>query len=533
VIAWVYLIMLDTRMIFLPRLFLFLALTIVAAGPAWSQEAPVSQTDTTTLHVASRLVVLDVVVLDRNGKFVSNLDRSQFTVTEDKVPQTIRNFDPPTGHEMPPGSAGKMVVQSSADLPKIGNAPVNVLVFDEVNTPFMQLAYARQMMERYLKRMPEVLPVPTLFLAASSKKLAVLHDYTQSRADLLESIRTHTTDTDFTMLTNTLNGGSSGSDNGLVKTLGALTQIASSVHGVPGRKNVIWVGTGYRNATDLNDLSNVDNDKVKAAIQTVTGRMQAAHVTLYLIDPAGVTPRDPGTPDTLDGGIPGSAATGYGAYDPSLGFESLVYTTGGRILPGRNDIDAEIEQTAVEGTRYYTLAYVPTSANDAARPYRKIRVKVSDPSLRVITRDGYFGGEEKVDTVASNAVKKQPKQLLFDLTAAARTTLVYNGLHIEPVPTKNGYLLKVKAADLTWEPQPDGSRRAEVTVVAVGYNNRDKEVGQHAAELKEELGASDVIGPQSQVGFAFPFAVPVGSSRVRIVMRDAGTGTMGSVNTKP
>jgi hypothetical protein len=258
-----------------------------------------------------------------------------------------------------------------------------------------------------------------------------------------------------------------------------------------------------------------------------------AHVTLYLIDPEGVVARDPGNPDSLGSEMPGDAASGYGAYSVGVGFENFVSMTGGRILAGRNDVDAEIGQTAIEGTRYYTLSYVPTSANDAARPYRKISVKVNDPSLRVITRDGYFGGEEKVDTVAPNAVKKQPKQLLFDLTAAARTTLVYNGLHIEPVQTKNGYVLKVKASDLTWEPQPDGSRCAEVTVVAVGYNNRDKEVGQHAAELKEQIEASDVIGPQSQVGFAFAFAVPVGTSRVRLVMRDAATGTMGSVNMKP
>ncbi|HXC97078.1 MAG TPA: VWA domain-containing protein [Edaphobacter sp.] len=521
----------DLRMTLLQGLFLSLIVP-TTTGPIWCQE-PRPQTDTTTLHVASRLVVVDVVVLDRNGKFVPSLDRSQFTVTEDKVPQTIKNFDPPSGHEMPPGSKDKMVVQSSADLPKIGNAPVNILVFDEVNTPFMQLAYARQAMERYLKRMPEVLPVPTLFVAAGARKMAVLHDYTQSRSELLDSIRTHTSDTDFTMLTNTLNGGKSGSDDGLVKTLGALTQIASSVRGVPGRKNIIWVGTGYRNASDLNNLSNADNDKVKAAIQTVTDRMQSAHVTLYMIDPEGIVPRDPGTADSLGNGMPGDPATGYGSYDPHFGFESLVYTTGGRILAGRNDVDAEIGQTAIEGTMYYTLSYVPTSPNDVSRPYRKIRVTVNDSSLRVISRDGYFGGEEKVDTVAPSIAKKQPKQLLFDLTAAARTTLTYNGLHIEPVSTKNGYLLKVKAADLTWEPQQDGSRLAEVTVVAVGYNNRDKEVGQHAAELKQQIEASDVIGPQSQVGFAFPFALPPGTSRVRIVVRDAGTGTMGSANTKP
>jgi len=226
--------------------------------------------------------------------------------------------------------------------------------------------------------MPEVLPVPTLFLAAGSKNLAVLHDYTQSRADLLESIRKHTTDTDFTMLTNTLNGGKSGSDDGPVKTLGALTQIASSVRGVPGRKNVIWVGTGYRNASDLNNLSNVDNDRVKAAIQTVMGRMQAAHVTLYLIDPEGVVARDPSTPDVLGDELPGDAASGFGSYDPRIGFESLVYTTGGRILAGRNDVDAEIGQTTIEGTQYYTLSYVPTSTHDAAQLYRKISVKVND-----------------------------------------------------------------------------------------------------------------------------------------------------------
>jgi hypothetical protein len=261
--------------------------------------------------------------------------------------------------------------------------------------------------------------------------------------------------------------------------------------------------------------------------------MMSAHATLYLIDPEGVNARDPGNPESLGNGLPGDAATGYGSYSPGLGFENLVYTTGGRILAGHNDVDAEIGQTATEGTKYYMLSYVPTSANDAAKPYRKIHVKVSDPSLRVITRDGYFGGEEKVDAVAPNTVKKQPKQLLFDLTAAARTTMVYSGLHMEPVQAKNGYLLKVKASDLTWTPQPDGSRQAEVTVVAVGFNNRDKEMGQHAAELQERIEASDVIGPQSQVGFAFPFAIPPGTSRVRIVMRDAATGTMGSANTKP
>lgn len=100
-----------------------------------------------------------------------------------------------------------MLVRSSADLPKMGNAPVNILVCDEGNTPFLQLAYSRQMMERYLKSLPEVLPVPTLFLAAGATKIAGLHDDTQGRAELLDRVHTHTSDADFTMLTNALSGG--------------------------------------------------------------------------------------------------------------------------------------------------------------------------------------------------------------------------------------------------------------------------------------------------------------------------------------
>jgi len=482
-----------------------------------------------TLHITSRLVVLDVVVVDSAGHFVPNLDRSQFTVTEDKVPQTIRNFDPPSGHQMPVGSAMVPVVNSSADLPKIGTAPVNILVFDEVNTPFHHLAYARQMMEKYLRAQPEVLPVPTLFVAAGATKIAVLHDYTQSRADLLESIKTHTSDLDFTTVMNSLNGGSGGADNGMVKTLGALSQIAESVRGVSGRKNVIWVGTGYGKAGDLNNMSQSDYFKVLAAIQRVTDRMLAARVTLYTIDPEGVAATDPGQGQQID---PTAAGGATGSYGNNMAFESFAAATGGRVIGGRNDLERQIAQVSAEGTEYYTLAYAPTSTNDAKRPYRRIRVMMKDPTLRAITREGYFSGDAPVAPVAPNK-EKQSEELKFDLLNAARTTLVYSGLHMNATPSKGGYTLLVNANDLRFVEQNDGSRLAEVTVIGVCYNAKGKELSQHAAELKERLEATDQIGPASQAAFTFGFTVSPGTANIRFVMRDAATGNLGSANTNP
>ena len=518
------------------RLLGLVAVCVSVCTPARAQDAQGSQENPQgTLSITSRLVVLDVVVLDRNGKPVTNLDRSLFSITEDKVPQRIRDFDPPSGHVMP-GGVGTDVVHSVADLPKIGQAPVNILVFDEVDTPFHQLSYAREMMEKYLKAQPEVLPVPTLFVAAGYSRMVVLHDYTQSRADLLESVKKHTADLDFTQIVNTLNGGAGGSENGLVKTLGAMLQIAQSVAGIPGRKNVIWVGTGYNKAYDLTNMSEADHDKVVNEIEQVTDKMLQARVTLYIIDPGGPLKTDDLTDQTLDPSnvsSSGSNLGGFGNFDDNMGMDSFANNTGGRVIGGRNDLDAQVAQVSMEGTQYYTLSYVPTSSADTAQPFRKIQVTVNVPGLRVVTRQGYFTKQPPVTQVALAPKAKQANDVKYDLMSAARTTMPYTGLHADAKRSKNGYSVLVNANDLKFAEQPDGSRTAEVTILAVCYNNKGKETAQHAAEMKQVLGASDVIKANSQVSFAFPMIVPPFTDRVRIVVRDAATGALGSANANP
>lgn len=511
-----------------------LGLTAIAAPvTAQSQGTQPDQTNLAgTLSVTSRLVVLDVVVLDRNGKPVTNLDRSQFTITEDKTPQTIRNFDPPSTHAMPSGGAADLV-NSVADLPKIGQAPVDILVLDEVDTPFHQLAYAREMLQKYLKAQPAVLPVPTLFVAAGYTRMIVLHDYTQSRADLLESVQKHTADLDFTQIVNTLNGGVGGSDNGLVKTLGAMSQIAQSVAGIPGRKNVIWVGAGYNKAYDLQNISEKDHDKVLDAIKQITNRMLQARVTLYIIDPQGPASADDATEQSIDPTQVSSASAEMGDFGDDLGMNTFATNTGGRVITGRNDIDAQVAQLTREGTEYYTLAYVPSTDSNAAQPFRRIRVTVNNPSLRVVTREGYFTSDAPVAQVARGPKAKQPNDLKFDLMSAARTTMAYTGLHATAKQAKNGYTVQVNVNDLKITEQPGGARMAEVTLLAVCYNARGKATAQKASEMKVELAAGDVIKPNSEISLAVPISVPAFTSLVRIVIRDAGTGAIGTVNIKP
>ena len=62
----------------------------------------------------------------------------------------------------------------------------------------------------------------------------------------------------------------------------------------------------------------------------------------------------------------------------------------------------------------------------------------------------------------------------FDLLNAAKTTLVYSGLHMNAKPGKGGYTLLVNANDLRFVEQDDGSRLAEVTVIGVCFNAKGK-----------------------------------------------------------
>src|SRR6266478_801449 len=103
-----------------------------------------------TLRVTTRIVVLDVVVTDKKVNLVSReLTRDDFTVLENGQQQAIRSFEPPGEHRMP--VSGEAIVNSAADLKKIGDAPVTVLVLDELNSRFEDMSFSRQMMVKYLQ----------------------------------------------------------------------------------------------------------------------------------------------------------------------------------------------------------------------------------------------------------------------------------------------------------------------------------------------------------------------------------------------
>src|ERR1700743_3634543 len=87
-------------------IFLFRGMPLTAqqgtpAGTTQNQVQPSAQPGDYVLKVGTQLVDLDVVVTDKQGNIVDNLNKNDFKITEDKQPQTILNFDRPLAHALP------------------------------------------------------------------------------------------------------------------------------------------------------------------------------------------------------------------------------------------------------------------------------------------------------------------------------------------------------------------------------------------------------------------------------------------------
>jgi len=118
--------------------FLLVSLSFTAAV---SGQQPSPQTQT-----GNPKIFLDVVVTPKSGAPVSGLQQRDFTLLDNKVPQTITSFEAMDGRQ----------------------APIEiVLVIDAVNVGYENLAYERSEIDKFLRAEGGNLAHPTSFAVLS------------------------------------------------------------------------------------------------------------------------------------------------------------------------------------------------------------------------------------------------------------------------------------------------------------------------------------------------------------------------------
>jgi VWFA-related protein len=482
--------------------------------------------------VNARLVVLDVVVTDKAGKPVDGLTTKDFQVFEDDQLQHIRSLDPPTSHTLPAASVAQGITAAfdPAQPVNFGHSPVDVLVFDQLNTHFADSSFARRCLHDYLASQPALLPQPTTLLTVYDNRFKLLQGFTRDRDALLRAVAAAPAEYPWKL---EVNGKAEyGPLERLDQSLRALEEIAQSYSRIPGRKNLIWVGGGFPTINPTT-IDGDDAQEVKDALQHVTNVLLDTHVTLYAVDPSSTAVGMTEITDSSQAQFHMTAGDALaGDFDPfgsSDDFNQLGPVTGGRVVRGRNDIGKQIVSSADLGAHYYTISYTPSSSSEVTAQYRKIRVSCLRPGLTATTRSGYYSGETQEEKASATAA--------YDLTTAAETALPLNGIRItiepdvSPNAPPNTYIVHTSAVNLTWKTKEDGSSTASVYIMAVSLSAKNAMLDHtlHGMKASAKPG-TNLADPVKMADFTFNVQPSARASILRFIVRDNATGRMGSAD---
>ena len=179
------------------------------------------------------------------------------------------------------------------------------------------------------------------------------------------------------------------------------------MRGVPGRKNVLWVGDGFP-PVNMSDV----------------GRTTANEISTRTcaISPASCSTPASRCPSPAQRSKANSSARHHARHNPirdmmsSGGYDGLNISQGGiafsglcaahrRTQPTRTATIwmARSPRASPHGSSYYTLSYRPTNPSNNPKAYRRIRVTVTRPGLTVQTRNGYFEEPAQTATLRQNS----------------------------------------------------------------------------------------------------------------------------------
>ena len=502
------------------------AIFVIVTSPQLTAQQNQATSTVPTINVTSSLVFLDVTVLDKNGRPVdSGLTQDDFTITEDNKPQTIFSFEPPEPRVRATGAE---------DENSNGEAPQTILVMDRLNSSLQDFAYIRFQVEQFLKAQPATLASPTELLVLGNDSLEMVQGSTRSRKQLLDAVEQIPTVLPYKHMIRAFGWERVG------QSLDALEQIAIQNKGVPGRKNIVWVGHGTPGVNlDSARLSGGLVAQLKQYVHSTTNMLVQARISLFVIYPG--LPTDSGA--SISPGLPPQAAAmaltetqagiDLGDSDPfagSMNFGLLANETGGKLFYNHNDVAMEIKESEQIGSHYYTLTYQPQNLVPDGK-FRRIRVTLRNPDLRAVTKAGYYAQD-------AHAPVDVRQQQLIKLSQAVQSTIPFDSLKLElssvvrhPDTRTVGFTVQVKSKNLKFDPAQNGTSTAKLVVAVASLNQYGKILASTTQKLTLTANSSHPSKlPEVASQFPFMISFPRQTRRVRVIVQEEGAGLIGSAD---
>jgi hypothetical protein len=310
---------------------------------------------------------------------------------------------------------------------------------------------------------------------------------------------------------------------------------------MPGRKNLIWSSSsfpaivGQRADGSLGDDFNNFNDNVQRALRTLND----IGVAIYPVDARGVISAFAAMP-SMDASSRGRNPRARGPAPVDQRAQNQVLQTqgtmrdiadrtGGRAFMGTNDLTGAIRR-AMDDTRVsYVVAYSPSHNQWDAR-FREVKIKLKRSGLEARDRQGYYAYPES----PTDAKSRQTV-----LTQAATAPLVSTGLALgavvaeAPTPQNPRALIRLAmdAHEIAFGRNSEGRQAATLDVFLVVFDDKGKPLHQQGQGMNLNLEQA-VYEQLLKKGFIMNIdsETPPKSARVRLVVHDVSSGSVGSVD---
>jgi VWFA-related protein len=417
------------------------ALVLLLTGTLLLSPAPGQQTPPapsgTVIRVATELVLTNVTVRDKDGKFVRGLKADDFTVLEDNKPQKIVSFDfedvdaaQPIGPEQttvlgprPPADAATSLPPAVAE--QFKHHRLVVLFFDLSSMQPDEIDRGVTAAEKYVDQ--QMSPADLVALVSLGSSFQVNLDFTADRV-ALRRVLDGLNPGSGAGFEEGSNGDTEGTaDTGQAFTadeteynifnadrrLEALRSLAQMLAPIEQKKSVIYISSGMTR-TGIENQS-----ELRAAVNQAV----RANLSIYTLDVRGLQAIVPGgeaQQASLRGTSPYSGAAMRNSLDANFSSQDTLVTlasdTGGRAFLDSNDFGAVFRGVQQDTATYYVLGYHSTNpARDGH--YRHVTVRLNGPGAKLDYRPGYYAPRDFQHADKEDRERRLDEELVSELSS--------------------------------------------------------------------------------------------------------------------
>src|ERR1700704_3905728 len=390
------------------------------------------------MRVESELVLVNVVVRDKQGKPVTDLKQEDFTLLEDGKAQRVASFDfenldttPLTASNGPSQQAtnghaaapAKPILTAKDADQALSNKRVIVLFFDLGSMGPDETERSIQAAKKYVQTKMTSADLIAIVTLASSLRLD--QDFTGDQTRLLRVLNKFSHSEGQGM-----DNGSTGDADGIEESgngytpdeteynqfntdrkLQALQSLSQVLGKFNQKKSIIYFSSGMTQ-------TGIEN---QAALRAAVNTAIKANVAIYTMDSRGLEAEPPGgsaATASLRGTAMYSGAAVQSRLDANFASQETLTTlsgdTGGKAFLDTNDLSQVFDRVQRDTSVYYVLGYKSSNAMRDGK-YRHIQVKVNRPGVNLEFRKGYYAPKDFQHFNAEDKEQQMEDELASEL----------------------------------------------------------------------------------------------------------------------